>query len=790
MTEIRNHHPKPNPMLPKLKSLISIITLIFILLCFLPNLKSNAQSLPGYVPTNGLKAYYQFNGNASDLSGNNNNGLVNGAITTTDRFGLSNCAYYFDGASSINVPSSPSNSTDLSSNFSFACWYKLTSYYNGINSKFSPIIQKSNGLGALGHQYKIFVQPQTQTGFWGNEFFGYNYMAVNLDTWYFIAVTFDRGTIKYYVNGVLKRTQVFSIQSLTPTSNGDLEIGKDSPGDTEYLNGSLDDLGIWNRALTQTEITSLYSACVNKDIIFTKDSLESCSKTFTIDAGLGYTSYLWNTGSVNQSINATQSGWYTVNATRNNCTAKDSVYLSIVNGKIENQETEICIGESLTLMVDSNAVSGCNYLWSTNQTTSAINVNPILGQSYYLTASNGITTCKDSVFVEVNLPTQRSFNATACESYMWNGNIYTESGTYLHYYNNENGCLSTDSLFLIINRNPETPQALITQPNTSLFTGSISIITSNEIGILYSINGGQSFQAENSYSNLTPGIYTLVAKNNFGCTSNTTTININPAVNAGIFSGDNNCSYFKTGTASPLGNLCYTGVRGKIFNVTPGVFFYYTLVTAKTSSFIIDIEQTKNLSNFAHFAIHQENQVRMWDANCNRIGSGLSISVGQGRLTINNAIPGNTYVLSVKYNAKSIIGSPYLGSAPDCMYSFISRVNGETVFGSAASINLTSNCNNQSRLNLDSKGPVTTATGPTAYSVYPNPTLSQFRINESNHLSKPVEIRVIDLQGRIMLQKHNCIINNTSFGESLPKGIYFIEITSGNVKKIIKAEKY
>ena len=147
---MRNHHPKPNPMLPKPKVLMSIIALIFILLCLLPNLKSNAQSLPGYVPTNGLKAYYQFNGNASDLSGNNNNGLVNGAIPTSDRYSLSNCAYYFDGASSITVPSSSSNSSDISTGFSFACWFKLSSFYNGINNNFSPIIQKANEKGYTG----------------------------------------------------------------------------------------------------------------------------------------------------------------------------------------------------------------------------------------------------------------------------------------------------------------------------------------------------------------------------------------------------------------------------------------------------------------------------------------------------------------------------------------------------------------------------------------------------------------------------------------------------------------
>ena len=71
----------------------------------------NAQDLPSYVPTEGLVAYYPFNGNANDQSGNGNNGTVTGATLTNDRFGNSNSAYQFDGVddrvviTSNNLPS-------------------------------------------------------------------------------------------------------------------------------------------------------------------------------------------------------------------------------------------------------------------------------------------------------------------------------------------------------------------------------------------------------------------------------------------------------------------------------------------------------------------------------------------------------------------------------------------------------------------------------------------------------------------------------------------------------------
>ena len=60
------------------------------------------------IPTNGLVARYLFNGNANDMSGNNNHGIVNGATLTTDRCGNPNSAYNFNGSSYIRVPHSQS----------------------------------------------------------------------------------------------------------------------------------------------------------------------------------------------------------------------------------------------------------------------------------------------------------------------------------------------------------------------------------------------------------------------------------------------------------------------------------------------------------------------------------------------------------------------------------------------------------------------------------------------------------------------------------------------------------
>ena len=78
----------------------------YILAAFALGLSISAKvmaQVPNYVPTNGLIAWYPFNGNANDESGNGNNGTVNGATLTIDRNGNSDNAYSFNGSSFISM---------------------------------------------------------------------------------------------------------------------------------------------------------------------------------------------------------------------------------------------------------------------------------------------------------------------------------------------------------------------------------------------------------------------------------------------------------------------------------------------------------------------------------------------------------------------------------------------------------------------------------------------------------------------------------------------------------------
>ena len=73
------------------------INQIFLVSCFAVLSLSSAAQIPNYIPNDGLVAWWPFNGNANDESGNNNNGSVLGAELTTDRNNQPGNAYYFDG---------------------------------------------------------------------------------------------------------------------------------------------------------------------------------------------------------------------------------------------------------------------------------------------------------------------------------------------------------------------------------------------------------------------------------------------------------------------------------------------------------------------------------------------------------------------------------------------------------------------------------------------------------------------------------------------------------------------
>jgi uncharacterized protein (TIGR02145 family) len=212
--------------------------------------------IPSYVPTNGLVGWWGFNGNALDGSGNGNHGTVNGATLITDRFGNQNGAYSFDGVnSSINVINSSTLQTPNS--ITINLWMS----FSGIQQSNSRLISKGwSPMGFELHRDLTFNNKIRFGGAYnGNGYGPLSQTIFNDSVWYMITAL-DNGSVKYlFVNGVLEDSLVHNY-GVIPTSQASLFFGRNSQIATDFLNGKLDDIGIWNRAITPQEITNLYNS--------------------------------------------------------------------------------------------------------------------------------------------------------------------------------------------------------------------------------------------------------------------------------------------------------------------------------------------------------------------------------------------------------------------------------------------------------------------------------------------------------------------------------------------------
>ena len=133
------------------------------------------------------------------------------------------------------------------------------------------------------------------------------------------------------------------------------------------------------------------------------DTIKSCTTPITINADNTMDTYLWNNGETTSSIIVNQTGNYVLEATQGGCDGDDTVYVSIVNANILENNTTICNLEAFDLNIEeSNTIVN----WSTTETTDNIIVVPSIDTEYWVEISDGVTTCKDSVQIDVNaLPT-------------------------------------------------------------------------------------------------------------------------------------------------------------------------------------------------------------------------------------------------------------------------------------------------------------------------------------------------------------------------------------------------
>jgi hypothetical protein len=245
-----------------------------LLLSIVFTVNAMAQNIPSYVPKDGLVGYWPFNGNANDESGNGNNGTVNGALLTSDRNGKVNSAYNFNGATNSILLQAGSNIQGNNPR-SISFWFKPTS-----STPYTNIIYKggSNGNGNdfsvmyrvdANNKYQLLLRRYTDDVHTDS-------IPLTLNQWSNYSVVYDgsiNSNLKIYINGIehlgrdLPGTgQTFNTESVSA------EFGhlKDQLNVDYYLTGNLDDIAIYNRALSQQDITALYSGTPTTGLASTK----------------------------------------------------------------------------------------------------------------------------------------------------------------------------------------------------------------------------------------------------------------------------------------------------------------------------------------------------------------------------------------------------------------------------------------------------------------------------------------------------------------------------------------
>ena len=503
---------------------------------------STFAQIPNYVPSNGLVGYWPFTGNANDLSGFGNNGTVNGATLTTDRFGNANQAYSFNGTSNYIDVNDAVQLRLSNTDYSISFWINVNAYSLGGGTAF--VYKRSNGsqngwgLGAdQGTQDKLMMITSENT-----DPRAYSTSTLALNGWRFVSVTYSmlNQQIKFYINGVLDNTTsgvdfnynpIAGMPSPSANCSSIMRFGQDTKNNSYWLNGKLDDIGVWNRAITQCEIKGLFNSApwlaINDISICPNDTGTLIAQT--VENG---GAFQWSSGqqtpSINVSVPTTTS--YSVAYTLNGLTCTDSAIVTVIPNQTAffPSVNPICEGDPLSPLPTSslNLFQGTwspplnNLLTTTYTFTPSPNVCvwdtttlTIVVKPLPLLSSQDISVCKGQQVTVTSVPNipngafAWSNNSTASQL-----NITADTSTFYTVSYTLDGCSSlVDTINVLVNTLPFvsiTPNG----PTTFCAESSINLSSLSTTGNLWS-NGQNAQNITVSAS----GTYQLTVTDSNGC---------------------------------------------------------------------------------------------------------------------------------------------------------------------------------------------------------------------------------------------------------------------------------
>ncbi len=276
----------------------------------------------------GLLLHYSFDGNAKDDSGNNYHGTAVNVTPVMDHNGIPNRAYHFDGTAYVDMPNVPELHPDLPVTIAF--WLYIDDFnqvlipffdtdfsmdvYYGI---FSTMLSSSKKIG-VGYGDGGSISPGSRRSKGSDEIF-------EARRWYHV-VFIVKGALDMdiYINGCPSPGRY--------SGTGDKKIkyagnhgtigrvdSENTPGPIYYLNGSIDEFYMWDRALTAEEVALLYLGNMNYDIELGGDKILCEGREYPISVQPIYDRITWSTGDTTPTLIVTKPGKYWVEGFKENC---------------------------------------------------------------------------------------------------------------------------------------------------------------------------------------------------------------------------------------------------------------------------------------------------------------------------------------------------------------------------------------------------------------------------------------------------------------------------------------
>jgi hypothetical protein len=222
-----------------------------------------------------LVAYYPFNGNANDESGNGNHGtLVRNPVFVTGKIGQ---GLKFNGTQSVNgmyVTIPDSNSLEGFRALTLCAWVNATSLYTVDANVIIAKTMQSAGAAPFDPYslYSIALLPggtygfSISTGIAGSRVSITSASTVSLNIWHHLCATYNGTTMSLYEDGI-KDTNTALTNLVIGSNSIDLRIGAFMASDPieDIFDGTIDEVRIYNRTLTQAEIISLAGSSQTQD---------------------------------------------------------------------------------------------------------------------------------------------------------------------------------------------------------------------------------------------------------------------------------------------------------------------------------------------------------------------------------------------------------------------------------------------------------------------------------------------------------------------------------------------